>query len=279
MTLTVALIAPGAMGSSVGRYLRNHGLDVCTTLAGRSVATRERAVAAGLREVQTEQLGEADILLSIVPPSEALPLAQELAPVLARTRKTLYVDCNAIAPATVEQVGQVIMDAGCPFADAAIFGAPPSADRGCPSFYVSGEHAGRFAQLSEYGLPIKVLNKPIGAASGLKMSYAGITKGLTGLITAMILSAERNGAGQALHDELACSQPALLEWAHEKIPEMYPKAYRWVAEMEEIAAFSQKDRPSEAIYLAMAQLYWRLAENRTAGSGNDIAALERWLSR
>jgi hypothetical protein len=95
----------------------------------------------------------------------------------------------------------------------------------------------------------------------------------------MVLAAERSGAGQALRDELKCSQPMLSEWADEKIPDMYPKAYRWVAEMEEIAAFAQKDRPSEAIYLAMAQLYWRLAENRTAGAGDDIAALEKWLDR
>ncbi|MFV1940743.1 DUF1932 domain-containing protein [Pseudomonas luteola] len=279
MTLTVALIAPGSMGAAVGRYLRDHGLDVCTTLAGRSVATRERAAAAGLREVEQEQLGEADFLLSIVPPSEALPLAQELAPILGRMKKTVYVDCNAIAPATVEQVGQTLTDAGCAFVDAAIFGTPPSPERTCPSFYASGEHAARFAQLNDYGLPVRVLEAPIGAASGLKMSYAGITKGLTGLIAAMVQAAERSGSGQALRDELKCSQPMLYEWANEKLPDMYPKAYRWVAEMEEIAAFAQKDRPSEALYLAMAQLYWRLAENRAAGAGNDVAELEKWLAR
>ena len=91
--------------------------------------------------------------------------------------------------------------------------------------------------MNRHGLDIRVLEGPIGAASALKMSYAGITKGFTALGAAMALAATRAGAAEALHRELADSQPALLGWLTRQVPRMYPKAYRWVAEMEEIAGF------------------------------------------
>src|SRR3954451_12161861 len=92
-----------------------------------------------------------------------------------------------------------------------------------------------------HGLDIRIVGGGMGAASALKMSYAGITKGLTALGAAMMLGAARAGVAEALYAELAASQPALLAWFTRQIPGMYQKAYRWVAEMEEIAEFLEAD--------------------------------------
>jgi hypothetical protein len=43
--------------------------------------------------------------------------------------------------------------------------------------HVSGEGAARAEVLGEYGMKIGVLDGPVGAASALKMSHAGITQG------------------------------------------------------------------------------------------------------
>src|SRR5260221_12417994 len=91
------------------------------------------------------------------------------------------------------------------------------------------------------------------------MSYAGITKGLTGLGAAMMLGASRSGAAAALRQELAESQPHLLAWLARQVPSMYPKAYRWVAEMEEIDAFSGGDVAAQQIYRGQARPYERPA--------------------
>ena len=64
----VAVIAPGMMGTAVGRCLSTAGLDVRTLLAGRSADSRERAAAAGMRDVPVEQIVEADFILSIMCP-------------------------------------------------------------------------------------------------------------------------------------------------------------------------------------------------------------------
>src|SRR5206468_6394372 len=123
------------------------------------------------------------------------------------------------------------------FVDGGIIGAPPQPGSKGPVLYVSGEAASRLLVLRAHGLQIRAVEGGIGAASALKVSYAGITKGLTALGAAMMLVATRAGVADALYAELAASQPALLAWFTRQIPGMYQKAYRWVAEMEEIADF------------------------------------------
>ncbi len=273
MSEVVAVIAPGEMGSAVGRRLREHGARVVTSLKGRSAASIARAERAGLTPIDSDErlVDEAEFILSIVPPGEAMALAERLGPALARaSRKPVYVDCNAVAPATAQRIGERLAGAGCAYVDAAIIGPPPAA-AARTVFYASGPAAGALMRLGDRGLMVRVLDGPIGAASALKMSYAGITKGLTALGAAMMLGAERGGAASALRRELAESQPHLLAYLARQVPSMFPKAYRWVAEMEEIAAFLEGDAAAPSIYRAIARLYARLAD-RPAADG-ELARL------
>ena len=272
--LNVAIIAPGAMGAAVGQVLVHHGVEVRTWLAGRSPASAARAAAAGLIATDRDGIAACDIILSIVPPGEALALAERLAPALKPG--VLYADCNAVSPQTVQLVGAVIAATGARFVDAGIIGLPPAPGKTGPSFYASGPDAPGLAVLGAHGLVVKVLDGPIGAASGLKMSYAGITKGLTGLAAAMMLAATRFGAAPDLAAELAHSQPNLLAGLQRSVPNMYSKAYRWVAEMEEIAAFAGEDAATRQIYQGLAALYEGLARDQ-AGAQQDIGALDAFL--
>ena len=111
------------------------------------------------------------------------------------------------------------------------------------------------------GLDIRIVGGGMGAASALKMSYAGITKGLTALGAAMMLGATRAGVAEALHAELAASQPALLPWFTRQIPSMYQKAYRWVAAMDEIADFLGDDPAAAKMFSGAARRYERLARD------------------
>ena len=110
------------------------------------------------------------------------------------------------------------------------------------------------------------------------MSYAGITKGFTALGAAMMLAAAREGSAEALHAELAESQQALLGWLTRQTPSMYGKAYRWVAELDEIAAFVGKDYDESAMLAAAARLYERIAAD-AEGDKDEIGALDRFLNR
>jgi 3-hydroxyisobutyrate dehydrogenase-like beta-hydroxyacid dehydrogenase len=277
MTPTVAIIAPGSMGAAVARCLTENKVMVLTSLIGRSEASTNRAREAGMIGVGEPQLAEADFLLSIVPPGEALALARRLAPLLRTSnKKTVYVDCNAVSPKTMSEIGDVIATTGCLFVAAGIIGPPPKPGTSKTKFYVSGPAAIDFARLNDYGLIVRVMEGPLTAASALKMSYAGITKGFTALGAAMMLAASRGGSAEALKAELAESQQPLFTWLSRQVPAMYPKAYRWVAELDEIASFVGQDHDEHAMLAAAARFYERLAED-VEGDKEEVGTLDRFL--
>jgi putative dehydrogenase len=250
------------MGSGLAKRLIEHGAEVVTTLTGRSETSRARAAAAGMRSVTPEGLAEADFLLSILPPAEALPFAQSLAPVLRNAvRKPIFVDCNAISPDTVQSIARVLSDTGALFVDVGIIGLPPKEDYAGPRLYAAGEGAARLSILNDHGLQVCVLGSGIGSASALKMSYAGITKGLIAVASSMLLAATRAGVADALQRELASSESWLLGSLARRIPDMLPKAYRWVAEMQQVRQFVGADPAAAEIYAGTAKLYERLAQD------------------
>src|ERR1051326_986599 len=127
MTPVVAVIAPGMMGAAVGKRLVDNGVKVLTSLQGRSGDTAARAKAAGMAAVSDEEIAGSDFFLSILPPGDALSLVRRFAPALkASNAKPVYVDCNAINPATVERGAARVAPTGCPFAAAGIIGSPPT---------------------------------------------------------------------------------------------------------------------------------------------------------
>ena len=149
---------------------------------------------------------------------------------------------------------------------------PPKPDSAGPTFYLAGETGSAADTLASYGLVVKTLTGGIGAASALKMTYAGMTKGLTALGAAMILAARREGAADALAAELGSSQKELLARLSKSVPDMLPKAYRWVPEMAEIADFLGPNDPASGIYAAMSQFYQGIADDRE-GDGEKAADL------
>jgi 3-hydroxyisobutyrate dehydrogenase-like beta-hydroxyacid dehydrogenase len=277
MIPTVAIIAPGSMGAAIGQRLTENKVTVLTSLTGRTEASARRAREAGMQPVEERTLAEADFLLSIVPPGEALALAQRLAPMLtAANKKPIYVECNAVSPPTMLKIANVIASTGSPFVGAGIIGPPPKPGSANTKIYASGPAANELNRLNDYGLIVRVLEGPLTAASALKMSYAGITKGFTALGAAMMLAATRGDSAQALKTELAESRPDLLRYLSNQVPAMYSKAYRWVAELDEIASFVGTDHAEHEMLAAAARLYDRLADDVDKGK-KEIGALDRFL--
>jgi 3-hydroxyisobutyrate dehydrogenase-like beta-hydroxyacid dehydrogenase len=266
------------MGAGVGARLVERGLRVVTSLAGRSEASAKRAKAAGMVAVSDQECAQADFFLSICPPSEALALAEKMAPLIAGGgRKPIYVDCNAVSPPTKVAIGNVILGAGAPFVDVGIIGLPPK-EGTSPFLHASGPDAGKFGVIGDFGVKVNVIEGPIGAASALKMSYAGITKGITALGSMMMLAATRAGVADKLRAELDRSHPAFIANFQRAVPDMFDKAYRFVGEMEEIADFVGEDPQAQQMYEAFAEFYTRIAADHQ-GRREETGALSAFLKK
>ncbi|EJC83866.1 6-phosphogluconate dehydrogenase-like protein [Rhizobium leguminosarum bv. trifolii WSM2297] len=275
----IAIIGAGAMGSAVAKRLIVHGATVLTYLEGRSKETIARAKAAGMVPVGRPDLAKAALILSIVPPAEAIGVAELVAEISSGMHAPPpFIDLNAIAPKTMQALAARFEGSAVEVLDGAIIGGPPVPGKSGPTLYISGDSAERSALLENYGLKIRRLDGPLGAASALKMCYAGINKGFTGLGAAMLLAASRSGAAESLKAELAESLPDVDRKLSKSIPDMYPKAYRWVAEMQEIADFLGEDDPAAVIFRGMADVFSGLADD-VDGSRALVGQLDEILAR
>jgi 3-hydroxyisobutyrate dehydrogenase-like beta-hydroxyacid dehydrogenase len=268
---TIAILHPGEMGAAIGARLRAEGLRVVWAGAGRSTATRARATAAGLADAGTlrDALSGSHLVLSVCPPHAAVALAQEVA---AAGYRGVYVDANAIAPATACEIARIVEASGASFVDGGIIGPPPRDGVGA-RLYLSGGDAARLAGLLSSGeLVAAALDGGVGAASALKAAYAAWNKGATALAAAAYALAVHAGVADALMQEWRGTQPDAVKRL-DSLQHAARKAWRWIGEMEEIAAAHAAAELPDGFHLAVAELYGRLASFKDAGAPPPLAEL------
>ena len=244
------------MGAAVGRCLTGAGHTVLWASAGRSPATADRARAASLTDAGT-LTGVADragVVVSVCPPHAALDVAREVA---GAGFRGVFVDANAVSPATAREARDMIVAAGGVFVDGGIIGLPPLTP-GHTRLYLSGDGASEVAGLfAGTALDARVVPGEAGAASALKMSYAAWTKGTGALLLAIRALARAEGVEEALLAEWALSQPALAARSEQAARSAAAKGWRWIAEMEEIAATMTADGLPGGFHQAAAEIYRR----------------------
>jgi 3-hydroxyisobutyrate dehydrogenase-like beta-hydroxyacid dehydrogenase len=278
MAATIGLLHPGDMGAVVGACARAAGHRVLWAAAGRSAETRARAAAAGLEDAGTvaEVLAASDVVLSICPPHAALDLAREVA---ARRFTGLFVDGNAVAPATAREIGTIVERGGATFVDGGLIGPPPRA-AGSTRLYLSGREAKRAVALFEgSALEAIAVNDVPGAASALKMVYAAVTKGTSALLMAVRALAAREGVDDALLAEWHRSQPDLPRKSEAAARDNARKAWRFVGEMDEIAATFEAAGLPGGFHQACGEIYRRLAAFKDVTTPPAMADLVEPLAR
>jgi len=276
---TIAILMPGDMGHGVGQSLIAEGHRVISPLEGRSAHTCALAKRAGIEDtgdIETT-IGQADVILSILPPDRAVPQAEAVAAAMTRTgTQPVYVDCNAISPMTVQKVADALADTGCKMIDCGIIGLNPI--KTPPTrFYVSGPDCSAIEALGHAALRVTTIGEDIGAASALKMVYAAGTKGIWTLQTALLLTAARQGVLDPLLNELAYSQPTQLDAMRGRIPFLPADAERWVPEMEEIADTFANAGVTDGFHRGAADMFRLLAEAPFADETRETLDKSRTL--
>jgi len=253
-THVIGLLHPGEMGAAVGRCLTKSGHTVLWASEGRSPATEARAKGAGLTDARTiaAVAGQAGIILSVCPPHAAADVAWAV-----HGFRGLYVDANAIAPGTAREVAQLITDTGGRYVDGGIIGLPPTAS-GSTRLYLSGPDAPTIQALfDDTDLDARIAGPALTAASAVKMSYGAWTKGTAALILAIRELAREEGVEDTLLAEWALSQPSLEKRSQRSAESATAKGWRWVAEMEEIAATMAAAGLPDGFHQAAAEMFRR----------------------
>ncbi len=270
--MTVGVLHPGEMGSAVGASAVEAGVRVIWVSEDRSAATQARAEADGLHDVHwlNGLVNQSHIILSVCPPDSAEEVAEA---VTTLGYHRIYVDANAVSPATVRRMAARIEETGAHFVDGGIIGGPPRKP-GMARLYLSGEYAPRVATALAGGpLEVCVLDAPVGAASALKMAYAAWTKGTSALLAAV--------EALAIHEDVL--EPLLGEWQRGRtgleeradgLGGAAAKAWRWVGEMEQIAASFEAAGLPGGFHHAAAEVYERMVQfkdDRNAPGGPTLA--------
>ncbi|KAF7195470.1 putative 28.5 kDa protein in 7S RNA 5'region [Pseudocercospora fuligena] len=273
------------MGLGIAKLLLSHDFNVITNASGRSLETQERARKNGISLVDTDSalFDAADVVLSIVPPRDSLTVAKRISTASGSASKSrpnplCFMDLNAVSPRTAREVSDLLSSSSSnvKYIDGGIIGAPPSLKEDGswyrPSIPVSGPY--KLSQAHPSGdklaevLNIRHVNDTIGAATGLKMCFASLSKGFTALAIESFTTAHSLGVLDELRQHLDDFSPGVWTRAEKGLISMPPKAYRWVNEMEEIASTFEADggfHKDESPFRAIANIYKLVADGTDLG--------------
>ena len=217
----------------------------------------------------------------------------------------VFLDLNAISPATARSIASLLANhaSHVQYIDGGIIGGPPHLDQNsaddnrggewdCPSIPVSGPI--HLENLIPSGtslarlLHISHVSEEIGAAAGLKMCFAALSKGFTALAIQSFTTAHNLGILPELKAQLAEHNPSALKRAEGGLPGMCPKAYRWVHEMEEIADTFEVDGGfdgEESSFRSIARVFDFVANQTVLGEekagmrerGKTAEEVARWI--
>jgi 3-hydroxyisobutyrate dehydrogenase-like beta-hydroxyacid dehydrogenase len=266
--VTIGLLHPGEMGAALGGALRAGGQAVVWASAGRSAATARRAGEAGLEDVGT--LGEvarrSDVILAVCPPHAAVSLVDSL----PRSFTGVYVDANAVSPATARAIGSLVGR----YVDGGIIGPPPR-EPGTTRVYLSGAESPIVADLFAGTIvDTRIVSEDAGAASAVKMAFAAWTKGTAALLLGIRAVARAEGVDESLLAEWEISLPHLPQQSAAAARSALAKGWRWVGEMEEIADTFDAVGLPDGFHRAAAEIYRRTPHEQA----EEDQSLERVLS-
>jgi len=267
---TTGFLHPGAMGSTIAATCSGERLWVS---AGRSGASRSRAEAADLEDAGTLAVlaDRCDTIVSVCPPGEAVAVAEQVA---ATGFDGVYVDANAIAPATTEKVG-ALFDR---YVDGGIVG-PPAERPGTTRLYLSGAEAATIAQRWDGSLlDVRPIEGGVGAASAVKMLFAGWGKHNAALMLAINAAAEAYGVTDAIRSEWEISRPDFVRQSEAAAAGTGPKAWRFEGEMHEIAATVDAVGLPSDFYIGAAEVFRRMAGFKHGSPPNLDAAVAALLA-
>ena len=203
-----------------------------------------------------------------MPPGAARKVALEVAAHPAASGR-LFADLNAIAPAGVAELADTLAAAGVATVDGSISGPPPQRP-GTTTVYLSGPRAQEVAALPLEGVERRVVGERVGLASAVKMCTASVYKGRVAVLAQALRTAHALGVLEPVLDDLAETGMVDPARAGTTLGRASAKAWRYVAEMDEIAATQASAGLPPELFAAFGEVYAELAEVAVAAAPEDV---------
>jgi 3-hydroxyisobutyrate dehydrogenase-like beta-hydroxyacid dehydrogenase len=259
---TIAFLGPGDLATRLAGVLAASGHATITSLEGRGPRSRRICEERGLADAGTlaAALERADVVVSAVPPDQAVPAARAFAAALPAGRAPLYVDANSVAPDAGREVAAVIASTGAPFASATVHGAGPDLAR-AGQIFLSGPGAARMAAVVGDALRVAVLGDDPGSAKELKLLVAAMSKGLCALWMETGAGAARAGLLEEAEAALRHHYPAMMADLERMIPTYARHSERRTDEVAALAAFLKKTGTPPEMACATLAVIRRVADD------------------
>ena len=257
----VGLLYPGEMGAALAQVLRCGGMDVATTLVGRSGATIERATGAGMVVLDSLEalVRQSDVVFSLVPPAAAEQVAAtycELAHL--SPPRAIFVEMNSVSPDLAASIARQVSATGRSFVDGAINGLARNLSAS-GTMFLSGERSDEIGVLFRDSVRVEVIGDEPGRASAMKMLLSGMSKGVCGLFVELALVARRHEMLPELTQQLSRIYPGIWQLIERMLPTYSQHAGRRATEMCELEETARQCRVEPGVIKAIRLVHEAIA--------------------
>jgi len=213
--MQIAIIGFGEVGRILAEDLRAQGLGVCAfdlKLRGEAgEPMREQALRLGVRleAGHAQAVAGADLVISAVTASQAVPVAQDCAPGLKPG--AFFLDFNSASPGAKIRAAGVVDGAGGRYVEGAVMTSVPPYRIKVP-LLLGGPHAPALQpRLNALGFDAKVVSERLGVASATKMCRSVMIKGLETMLIESFTTARHYGVEDAVIASLRETFPG-IDW-------------------------------------------------------------------
>ncbi len=211
----IALVGYGEVGRILAEDLRAQKLAVTAfdlklaTEAGNTMREHAALHGVGLVASHADVVRNADLVVSAVTASQAVPVAQACAP--AMQRGAFFLDFNSASPGAKIRAAGLIDAAGGRYVEGAVMTSIPPYRIRVP-LLLGGPHAAALQPLlAALGFKAKVASEKLGVASATKMCRSVMIKGLEAMVIESFSAARAYGVEDAVIASLGETFPG-IDW-------------------------------------------------------------------
>jgi 3-hydroxyisobutyrate dehydrogenase-like beta-hydroxyacid dehydrogenase len=281
--MKIAFIGGGMVGKSFSEAFSANGMEVkwiCDAKPTPELKEFARAIGA---EVVTEPgawLKQADLVISAVFGTVAYDVAK--AAMSQMQPESTFVDMTTADPSDMEKAFEVAKKHSVDFVDVAITGAVNLHGAKTP-LLCAGEKAAEVADIfKKLGTPIQVVGEKPGDAAALKLLRSIFTKGLEALSIECLLTAEKRGLRNEIHEILSDVDKGSLRALMESMVSTHIEhSARRQKEVIEAQRQMQQADVIPLVTKAVEKLFARTAERqlKTPYTGKSIESALAWLTQ